>query len=107
MAETTSHALVVITCGSDGEAGAIARHLVENRLAAGVQMFPIESVYTWQGEVVEDDEWLLIGKTRRDRFPEIEVAVRSLHSYEVVPIYTVPIDEGGRPYLEWIDSATE
>lgn len=106
MAETTTHALVVITCGSEQESGKIARHLVENRLAAGVQIVPIESVYTWQDEVVEDHEWLLICKTVRDRYQQIETAVLRLHSYEVAPIYMIPMTEGTRPYLAWIDAAT-
>jgi periplasmic divalent cation tolerance protein len=72
-------ALVLITCGSAEESRTIARRLVEQRLAAGVQMLPIETIYTWAGEVVEDDEVLLICKTRRDRYGEIESIVRRMH----------------------------
>lgn len=97
---------MLITCGSAGESRAIARHLVQNQLAAGVQIVPIESVYTWEGEVVEDDELLLICKTRRDRYLEIESTVRGMHSYEVVPIFMLEMSEGSRPYLDWIDDAT-
>ncbi|MGH8946728.1 MAG: divalent-cation tolerance protein CutA [Acidimicrobiia bacterium] len=106
MAETNPHVLVMITCGSDTEARTIARHLVTNRLAAGAQIIPIQSVYTWQEEVVEDDEWLLICKTRREVYEQVESAVQRLHSYEVVPIYMVSISEGGRTYLDWIDETT-
>lgn len=106
VAETTTHALVVITCGSEDEARFIARRLVEDRLAAGVQIIPIESVYTWEGEVVEDHEWLLICKSVRARYQQIEKAVTDLHSYEVAPIYMVPMDEGSQPYLDWIDQTT-
>ena len=97
---------MLITCGSAEESRAIARHLVQNQLAAGVQIVPIESVYTWEGEVVEDDEVLLICKTRRDRYREIESSVRGMHSYEVAPIYMIEMSEGNRPYLDWIDDAT-
>jgi len=97
---------VLIACGSAEESRAIARHLVQHQLAAGVQIIPIESIYTWEGEVVENDEVLLICKTRRDRFREIESTVRGMHSYEVAPIYMIEMSEGSRPYLAWIDEAT-
>lgn len=102
----TEQALVLVTTGGTDEAHTIARRLVEARLAAGVQMVPIESIYHWRGEVVEDDEVLLIVKTRADRFDAIESMVRSLHSYDVAPILLVTIDEGHRPYLDWIDRET-
>lgn len=102
----TAPVLVVVTCGSDDEARTIARHLVEARLAAGVQIVPIESVYTWEGEVVEDHEWLLVCKTRSERYGQIESAVRNLHSYEVVPIYMIEMSSAGAAYRQWIDAAT-
>lgn len=100
------HALVLVTCGSEDEAGLIARTLVDDRLAAGVQIFPIDSVYTWQGEVVEDSEWVLIVKTRRDRYSEIEKRVHELHSYKVPPILMLDIARADAAYLAWIDSLT-
>lgn len=106
MAGSIVHALVVITCGSVEEARSIARHLVDARLVAGVQIIPIESVYLWDGEVAEDDEWILICKTVGDRYTQIESAVRRLHSYEVAPIYMIEMSEGSRPYLDWIEEVT-
>jgi periplasmic divalent cation tolerance protein len=106
MVETTTHALVIITCGSEDEARSIARQLVGVGLVAGAQIVPIASLYTWQGEVVEDDEWLLICKAVRPRYAQIEEAVMNLHSYEVAPIYMVAMTEGSRPYLDWIDEVT-
>lgn len=105
MAQSTDHCLVIITCGSVDEARTIARHLVEARLAAGVQIIPIESVYAWRGEVAEDDEWVLICKTVTERYPQIESAVRRLHSYEVAPIYMIEMSQGSRPYLAWIEES--
>ena len=107
MAGSIVHALVIITCGSLEEARSIARHLVAARLAAGVQIIPIESVYTWEEEVVEDEEWLLICKTVHDRYEQIETAVTDLHSYDVAPIYMIEMSEGSRPYLDWIDQVTD
>jgi periplasmic divalent cation tolerance protein len=99
------HALVLITCGDPGEARGIARHLVEAGLAAGAQIVPIESVYRWRGEVVEDQEWLTVVKTRRDRFEAINAMVEEMHSYEVPPVVMVVMDEASRPYLDWIDDS--
>jgi periplasmic divalent cation tolerance protein len=79
--------------------------LVEARLAAGVQILPIESIYTWQGDVVEDSEWLLIVKTRTDRFAAIETEVVEMHSYQVPPVVMIEMAAASGPYLEWIDQA--
>ncbi len=102
----SQHALVLITCGSEDESRRISRRLVEDRLAAGVQMTSIESIYTWQGEVVEDREVLLIAKTRSEHFELIESVVVEMHSYDVPPILILPIDRAHQPYLDWIDGAT-
>ncbi|HVR78752.1 MAG TPA: divalent cation tolerance protein CutA [Acidimicrobiia bacterium] len=67
----------------------------------------IDSVYTWEGEVVEDQEWLLIAKTRRNRFDQIRAVVEELQSYEVPPVLMIDIDDTGRPYLDWIDASVE
>lgn len=107
MAGPGEHALVLVTCGSEDEARLIARTLVEDRLAAGVQILPIDSVYTWQDEVVADSEWLLIVKTRRHRYPGIERRVHDLHSYQVPPILMVDIAQADPTYLGWIDSLTQ
>jgi periplasmic divalent cation tolerance protein len=103
----SEHALVLITVGDRGEATAIAGRLVADRLAAGVQMVPIESSYTWEGEVVEDHEVLLIAKTRADRFEAIRELVVELHSYEVPPVIRIDIAEAHLPYLRWIDEVVD
>jgi periplasmic divalent cation tolerance protein len=97
------HALVMITVGDREEAREISRHLVEAGLAAGAQILPIESIYRWQGEIVEDQEWLILVKTRSDRFNAIETTARDLHSYEVPPVLMIEMDEATEPYLAWID----
>jgi periplasmic divalent cation tolerance protein len=97
------HVLVLITCGDPGEARVVAHRLVEEHLAAGTQLIPIESIYRWREEVVEDSEVLVIAKTRRDRFVEIEALVDELHSYEVPPIVMLEMAAASAPYLAWID----
>jgi periplasmic divalent cation tolerance protein len=97
-----SGALVLVTCGSEDEARGIARHLVEARLAAGVQIIPISSIYTWEDEVVEDREHLLICKTRTALYDDIESTVTEHHSYDVPPILMLEIDRASSRYSEWI-----
>ncbi len=106
MPETSRHVLVLITVGAHEEARVIGRHLVEAGLAAGAQIIPIDSIYAWNNEIVDDNEWLMIVKTTRDRFPEIESAVTEMHSYEVPPIVMVGMDAANADYLAWIDSLT-
>jgi periplasmic divalent cation tolerance protein len=79
--------------------------LVESHLAAGVQIMPIESIYRWDGEVVEDQEWLLIAKTRSERFDSINDVVSEMHSYDVPPVLMVEMAQASRSYLDWIDTS--
>ena len=97
------YAVVLTTCGSREEAQTLARGLVEARLAACVQLMDIQSVYRWEGSIQEDPEVLLLIKTRRDRYADVEQYIRTHHSYEVPEIVQLPIQEGFAPYLHWID----
>jgi periplasmic divalent cation tolerance protein len=97
------HALVMITVGDREEARDIARKLVEAELAAGAQILPIDSLYRWHGDIVEDSEWLMLVKTRRDRFRAIESVVNGMHSYDVPPVLMIEMDDASEAYLAWID----
>lgn len=97
---------IQIACGDDAEAGRIARALVERRLAACVQRLPIRSTYRWEGEVVDDDEVLLLVKTMADRFDGIVATVDELHSYELPAVSVVAIAGGSIRYLDWIADVT-
>jgi periplasmic divalent cation tolerance protein len=99
----TEHALVLITCGNVEEARTIATSLLDNHLAAGAQLLPIDSIYRWQGEVVEDAEVVILAKTRRDRFDAVRATVEETHSYEVPPIVMIEMVAANQPYLDWID----
>jgi periplasmic divalent cation tolerance protein len=68
---------------------------------------PIHSVYRWQDEIEHADEWLLIIKTSRQRYAEVEQAILELHSYECPEIIATPIEAGSEPYLQWLRGATE
>jgi periplasmic divalent cation tolerance protein len=95
--------VVLVTCGSEEEALRIANALVKAHLAACVNLVaPIRSIYRWEGKIWDEKEWLLIIKTQKDRFEELEKKVKSLHSYSVPEIISLPITEGSSGYLDWI-----
>jgi len=100
---------VFITAGNKAEAVRLAEILVEARLAACVQIIPqMESVYRWQGQVERQEEVLLIAKTVKSKFEELEREVRAVHNYETPEIIAVPIVSGSDPYLKWLlDSVTD
>ena len=105
-----TEAIVVFMTAADGaEAQALAELLIEKRLAACVQILPaIESVYRWQGRIERQPEVLLLAKTTRAKFEELEREVRAVHSYETPEIVAVPIITGSVPYLQWLgDSLKE
>lgn len=83
------------------EAKRIGRALIEDRLAACVNIFPIESIYRWEG-IQESSEIGILAKTRADKVREIKARVVELHSYEVPCIVSWEIKEGSKEYLKWI-----
>ncbi|MEN3325741.1 MAG: periplasmic divalent cation tolerance protein [Acidobacteriota bacterium] len=98
--------VVFMTAASGEEATRLAEMLVGAHLAACVQMLPeIESVYRWQGKIERSSEVLLIAKTTREKFDDLEREVRALHSYDTPEIVAVPIVIGSAPYLEWLSKA--
>jgi periplasmic divalent cation tolerance protein len=100
--------IVLVTCGSEEEALKIANALVESRLAACVNLVaPIRSIYRWEERIWDEKEWLLIIKTQKDRFEDLEKKVKSLHSYSVPEIVSLPIVEGSSSYLNWISENTK
>lgn len=102
------HIIALNTCPDEENAGKIARLLVENGLAACVNIVPaIQSVYRWQGKIEQDNEVLLIIKTRPDKFSQLEVLIRENHPYELPEIVAVPIETGLKEYLNWLDKSLE
>jgi periplasmic divalent cation tolerance protein len=94
--------IVLTTAGSREEAAKIARALVEQRLAACVNLTAIESVYRWKGAVESAEEWLLVVKTTAAAAPRVQAAIKELHSYELPECIVLPIEGGSEPYLAWI-----
>jgi periplasmic divalent cation tolerance protein len=101
-------AIVIFTaCASEDEALRIAHALVEECLAACVNILsPVRSIYRWKGKTCDEKEWLLIIKTGRERYEELEMKIKSLHSYSVPEIICLPILEGSIDYLEWMEEMT-
>jgi periplasmic divalent cation tolerance protein len=99
---------VLTTAGSEEEAERIAAALVDSRLAACVQTIgPIRSRYRWQGGIEEAREWQCLAKTEAERYPEVEAAIREVHSYDEPEILAIPVLEGSAGYLAWISENVE
>jgi len=98
--------VVFMTAANGEEATRLADMLVGAHLAACVQILPeIESVYRWEGKIERSSEVLLLAKTTRGKFDDLEREVRALHSYDTPEIVAVPIVAGSAPYLEWLSKA--
>ncbi|MHB8137749.1 MAG: divalent-cation tolerance protein CutA [Smithellaceae bacterium] len=97
---------VMTTTETKEQAQIIARYLIEEKLSACVQIAgAIESTYRWKGKVECSQEYLCLIKTREDLFPDVEAAIKKLHSYETPEIIAVPINQGSAEYLKWLDEA--
>jgi periplasmic divalent cation tolerance protein len=100
----TDKIVVFSTCGSAMEADAIARRLVEKRLAACVNLLQgARSIYHWKGAVEQSEEVLLVIKSSRALFRELRAELEKVHSYEVPELIAMPIVDGSEQYLEWMD----
>lgn len=109
MSTESSEAIVVlVTAANAAEAASLAEKLVGARLAACVQILPpMSSVFLWKGTIQYQKEILLIAKTERSRFEELEREVRALHSYETPEIIALPITAGSAPYLKWLSASLD
>jgi len=109
MAENSNASLVLAfsTAGSTEEARRIATALVDEQLAACVNIVDnIHSIYRWQGATKSTAESLMLIKTRANLLPTIELRLRDLHSYDVPELVAVPIEQGAQPYLDWLLAST-
>ena len=94
--------VVSCTCPDQETAERIADILMDQRLAACVQTYPITSQYRWEREVHLDQEIMLTIKTTAERYPALESAIAEVHPYEVPEVVAVPIVMGSQAYLDWV-----
>jgi periplasmic divalent cation tolerance protein len=101
--------VVLVTCGSLTEARRIARQVVSKRLTACVNIIlsPVESFYTWKGDLEKAREYLLLIKTSAKSLAELEKEVKRLHSYDVPEFLALPIAAGSRNYLSWLQECVK
>ena len=106
MSELSSIVIVLTTLGADADAAALARTLVDERLAACVNALPpMTSTYRWKGVVEQDREQQLVIKTTADRVPALQARLRQLHPYEL-PEFLVLDATGSEAYLAWVGEST-
>jgi periplasmic divalent cation tolerance protein len=107
MSASGRNRVVLVMCGTLTEGRRIARRVVSNRLAACVNIVlsPAESFYTWKGKLEKAREYLLVMKTAAKHLAELENEVQRLHSYEVPEFIALPITEGSKKYLSWLEES--
>src|SRR5690242_20611908 len=102
----TDKLIVFVTCENRPQAERIAQTVVERKLAACVNVLPgVRSCYVWEGKLTWSEEVLLLIKTTRGKFDQLQHRIKELHSYEVPEIVSVSIEDGFDKYIEWIDSS--
>jgi len=99
--------LVYVTAKDHEEGKKIAIHLIEKKLAACANIFPISSFYTWKKKLVEDNEVGIFIKTRKSLIDELISEIKKIHSYDVPCIVSFKIEKGYTPYLNWILDSTK
>jgi len=100
--------LIYTVCSSSQEAKSIGKILVQEKLCACVNIIKgMESIYFWEGEIIEDNEVLLLIKTTMNHFDEISRQIKELHSYEVPCVFSLQVKNVNKDYLNWIKNHIE
>lgn len=100
-----NYIIILVTTSGKQEAEKIVQNLLENKLIACANIIgPVSSVFRWSGKIEKAEEYLALMKTRKDLFEKVEAAVKALHSYEVPEILAIPIVEGSKAYLKWLEN---
>jgi periplasmic divalent cation tolerance protein len=104
----TDALLVFTTLPSADKAAELAKVLVEERLAACANLLPaIRSIYRWQGKLQDENEVLVLLKTRAEHLERLKLRILELHPYEVPEVLAVPVEAGYQPYLDWLAGETK
>jgi periplasmic divalent cation tolerance protein len=104
--EQHEYSIITTTYPDKESAKSVAKLLVEKRLVACAQIFPIESIYLWQGQIHDEEETILIAKSKTQLFDIIVATIRENHTYQVPQIVQIPITDGLPEYLKWIEDCT-
>ena len=99
--------LVMITASDDQEASMLSHALVDEKLIACANRFPVQSIYRWQDNVENEAEVMLVCKTLASNLDALVKRVKELHSYDVPEIIALPILGGSKDYLDWVGENTE
>ena len=105
--EDSPFIVVLTTLGSAEDAHAFVRALVDRRLVAcGTIVSGARSVYRWEGKIADEHEAIVLLKTRRERWAELQEAARTLHPYKVPELLALAVSDGMPAYLDWVSSET-
>lgn len=99
--------VIVTACGSAEEADRIGAALIEERLAACVQILPMRSIYRWEGRIERAEEWQLQIKTRAALADAVEARIKALHGYKLAEIVALPVAAGSADYIGWVHAETD
>lgn len=103
-----SYCIVNCTTANKKNAVEIAKSLIEQKLAACVNIIPnVVSIYTWENNICEGEEFLMVIKTQKKLFKKVEAAILAKHEYELPEIILTPIDKGNAKYLKWVKAETK
>jgi len=104
--ETTEFIVVLVTSPSEEEAERLASRLVEEKLAACINVMPTTSLFHWEDRLSRENERLLVIKTRNSLFGKLEKRIKELHSYEIPEVIALPVVAGSKDYLDWVADNT-
>jgi len=103
----TDAILVLTTLPTADGAAEVAKTVVDEKLAACANILPaLRSIYRWEGKVQDENEVLVLLKTRQAQYERLEARILELHPYDVPEILAIPIEGGHRTYLDWVASET-
>jgi periplasmic divalent cation tolerance protein len=94
---------VLTTVEKKEEAEKIAEILLKKRVGSCIQIFPITSLYWWKGKIEKAEEWMCFIKTKKNLYKKVEKLIKENHSYETPEIIAIPINEGSKSYLKWLN----
>ena len=98
--------IIYITCKDINEAKKISRHLIEKKLVACANIFPINSIYSWENEIKQANEVVVLLKTNNS-YEKVETEIKKLHSYDTPAIYSWTVDKINKDYLNWVNKETK